>query len=276
MVGRRAVAVERPGWRSTPAGSPTSAAIPRRARSSGTVSGVSRFCRASPVSSAFISTASSSGRRRRPGAHGGRPAVELACAVAEGLGVAHPQDVGHLRVAGGPEPQLLFEDRPARRALGVGGVRHVGPHGGQLAGGGVTDRHLGEQHGQDGVLPRVEQGEQEALLRAEVGVDGPRRAPGGLGYGVHRHGVDALVGEEVGRGGQQPRPGLRFALLLRPGHVPPGPPRATYLYRKRYATGGSPGEVPAGCPSRSGRGRPGPTVDLSCARQSEGSTMATL
>ena len=82
-------------------------------------------------------------------------------------------------------------------------------------------RHLGQEHGEDGVLPGVEEGEEQALFRPEVGVDGSRGASGGLGHCVHRDGIDALVGEELGRGGQQPGPGLRLALVLVSSTCPP-------------------------------------------------------
>ena len=85
----------------------------------------------------------------------------------------------------------------------------------------VGHRHLGQQHGQDRVLPRVEQRQQQALLAAEVGVDRTRGPAGGLGHGVDRHRIDALFGEELGGGGQQARPCLGLALLLGLRHVPP-------------------------------------------------------
>ena len=175
---------------------------------------------ASPVSRALTSTASSSGVGGRLGADRGRPAVQLAGAEAAGLGVPGPDHVGHLGVAGGPQPELVLEERPpAGLASGVAG--HVVPHRGQLARGRVGDRHLGQQHGAHRVLPRVEEGQQQALLAAEVGVDRTGGPAGGLGHRVHRHRVDALVGEEVGGRGEQARSGLGLAFLLGLGHVPP-------------------------------------------------------
>ena len=65
-------------------------------------------------------------------------------------------------------------------------------------------RHLGEEHRHDRLLPGVEDGQQQALLAPEVGVDGARGATGGLGHRVDGDPVDALLGEEVGGGREQP------------------------------------------------------------------------
>ncbi len=158
------------------------------------------------------------GRGARYGPHGRRPPVDARRAVAEGLGVPHPDHVGDLGVADRSQPQFLLEHGPAGR-LPVRGVGHVGPDGAELAGGGIGHRHLGEEHGQDRVLPGVEEGEQEALLGTEVGVDGAGGPACSFGHGVDGHGVDALVGEELGGCGEQASPGLRLPFPLRPGHL---------------------------------------------------------
>ncbi len=99
-----------------------------------------------------------------------------------------------------------------RAGLGVGGVGHVGPHRGQLAGGRVGHRHLGQQHGEHRVLPGVEEGEQEPLLASR---SGRRPRP---------------------RSGRRPRPprrptprrrpGRRRARRPRPAAAPASPPSA--------------------------------------------------
>ena len=160
------------------------------------------------------------GLGHRLGADGRGPSGQPAGRVPPGLGVAAADHLGHLGVAGRPSHSSCSrrDHRPGR--LG-GGAGHVVPHRGQLAERGLGHRHLGQQHGQHRVLPRVEQRQQQALLAAEVGVDRSRGPAGGLGHRVHRHRVDALLGEELGGGGQQavPRLGLPFLLGLR--HVPP-------------------------------------------------------
>ena len=104
---------------------------------------------ASPVSRARTSTASSAGLGGGSGADRRRPAGQLAGAEPSGFGVAGPDHLGHLGVAGGPEPQLVLEQGPPARGVAArtGRTGHVLPHRGRAGHGGLADRHLGQQHG---------------------------------------------------------------------------------------------------------------------------------
>ena len=187
------------------------------------------------------------GRLVRPGPPGPRPtcdgpAAQLPGTEAPGLGVRAP---------GGPRPPR-DPGRPAATARARGGgsaprprrrrppaaFSHTAANWRRAVGHG----HLGEQHGEHGFLPVVEDGEKQPLLAAEVGVDGARGPLGGVGHRVDRHGVDPLLGEEVGGGGQQAALVLGLPFLLGLGHRSPGRRvqrrgARPYIYRERYATG---------------------------------------
>ena len=228
---------------------PSSAQRPRSASSSLTVSGSMRRCMARPVRRARTSTASSRRVGDRLCVHGRRPAVELSGAEPACLGIPLPDHLGHLGVTGRPQPELVLEEGPGSRGPVAGGG-DVLPYGGELTERSIVHGHLGQQHGQGRVLPRVQQGQQQPLLVPEVGVHGSRGSSGGLGHRIHGHRVDALLGEEIGGRGQQPGPGLGLALLLGLRHVPPlgrsgchvrhaEARRPTYLYWISYASGGA-------------------------------------
>ena len=69
------------------------------------------------------------------------------------------------------------------------------------------------------LLPLLEEREQQPLLVAEVAVERPGGAVGGVGDRFGGHGVEALAGEQVGRGREQAGTGVGFALLLRACHL---------------------------------------------------------
>ncbi len=137
-----------------------------------------------------------------------------------GLARPGPHGLGHLGVAGGAQPQLALEQQePAGLVARV--RHHVGGHGPQavLDGGGQLE--LGGDDRQERVGPFVEQGQEQTLLGAEVGVDRARGPSRRVGHGVDRDGVDAPLREEAGGRVEEAGPGVGLALLLGPGHWAP-------------------------------------------------------
>ena len=102
----------------------------------------------------------------------------------------------------------------SRRRVSSEWVTTIGGHGPQAVGDVGGQLELGGDDGDEGLLPVVEQGQEQALLGAEVVVDRTRGPAGGLGHGVDRDGVDAVVGEQGGGGVEEPRAGVGLALLL--------------------------------------------------------------
>ncbi len=142
---------------------------------------------------------------------GGHPGGETASHAGVGFGPPDPQSGGHIGIAGGAQGELPFEEEQAAGLLrgiddqvGGYGPESLRQTGGQL--------ELGGDDGDEGLLPLVEEGQEESLFGAEVVVDGARGAAGGLGHQVDRDGVDAVVGEELGGGREQALPGVGLAL----------------------------------------------------------------
>ena len=107
-------------------------------------------------------------------------------------------------------PELPLEEEQAAGLLrGVGD--QVGGHGPEAVGHVGGQFELGGDDGDEGLLPDVEEGQEHALLGAEVVVDGTRGAAGGLGHDVDRDGVDAVVGEELGGGREEALAGVGLA-----------------------------------------------------------------
>ena len=111
---------------------------------------------------------------------------------------------------------MLEQEEPAR-PLG-GPAEEVFPQGGHPNRQVLGATELGVDVHDQGLAEVVEQGEQQPLLAAEMGVDGAGGAARRRGHGVDGHPVDPLVGEAFGGGGQQPGPCLGLALVL-PIHI---------------------------------------------------------
>ena len=69
--------------------------------------------------------------------------------------------------------------------------------------------------------PLVEQRQEQALFRAEVGVDRSRRASGRVSHGIDGHGVDTPLGEQARGRVQKAGPGVGLALFLGSRHRAP-------------------------------------------------------
>ena len=150
-----------------------------------------------------------------------------------------PHGAGHLGIARGTKPQLAFEQQePAGLVAGVG--HHIDRHGAQP----VLDRgrqlELGGDDSDERVRPFVEQRQEESLLRPEMRVDGSRSSSRFVADGVHRHGVDAALGEQRGGGVEETGASLGLALLLGPCHPVSSDPdldNASYLNAGSRAVG---------------------------------------
>ena len=148
------------------------------------------------------------------------PGDEAVGELAADGGVALGEGRAHLGVAGAVQPQLELEQQPhlAHLVMATGDADpcrtdHL------VEVGGVVD--LGHDPRGGLLLPLLEQGQQQALLVAEVAVQRAGRAVGGVGDGFGGDGVEALAGEEVGRGREQAGTGVGLALLLGAGHCGP-------------------------------------------------------
>ena len=117
----------------------------------------------------------------------------------------------------GVEPELVLEEDPGVAPVG-GGIGKVPPQRGQLVVAARAGLEVGGDHAGRGVLPRVEEGDQEPLLAAELAVEGAGRQVGRLGHGVDGGAGDAPLGHHVARRLEELLTGLGPALLLRPGH----------------------------------------------------------
>ena len=177
------------------------------------------------------------GRSNRVRAHLVCPPGKLSLAAGLCLPVPSLEHRSHIRVAGRPQPQLVLQEHPASDTLVIA-LADVAPHRPQLRDRLVGHRHLGEQDGKEGLLPPIEERQQKALLGTKMGVDGARGPPGCRGHGVDRDAIDAVLGEQVSRRGQQPCPGLGLALVLGQCHWSP-PPLPVLVRRRRTYIGNS-------------------------------------
>ena len=123
-----------------------------------------------PITAAPTGRSGRGGRRRPPTRRPRRRRSSHAACVAAG------QVLAGALVAGGVGPQLVLEPDPA--VVAGGRVGDVAPERGQPVVEGVGGDQLGGDHRGDVVDPALEQGEEDALLAAEVVVD---RAGGAVG-----------------------------------------------------------------------------------------------
>ena len=106
----------------------------------------------------------------------------------------------------------MLEGDPA--AVAGDRLGHVPPQGRHLLVQPFGGGHLGGNRFGDIVHPAFEQGEQQALLPAEVVIHGARCATGRLGDGVDRRPVDTSGGEQLGGGVEERPAGLRSTFHL--------------------------------------------------------------
>ena len=164
-----------------------------------------------------------------------------------------PHGLGHLGVARGAQPQLALEQQEAAGL--VARVRHhVGGDGPQAVLDGGCQFEFGGDDRHQGMGPLVEQRQEQALLRAEVGVDRTRGAPGRVGHGVDGHGVDAPLGEQAGGRVEKAGPGVGLSLLLGSWHrAPRRTPADCNLDSRSYLSSADAGQVGARRPMRYSR-----------------------
>lgn len=112
----------------------------------------------------------------------------------------------------------MFEQQEATGLL-AGRHDDVAGHGPQPLAELGGQLQLGQDHRHHRMLPFVEQGQQQTLLRTEVVVHRSRGAVSRFRHRVHRDGVHSLFSEQLGSGLEQLLAGLGLALPLSGGHL---------------------------------------------------------
>src|SRR5207247_1926134 len=117
-------------------------------------------------------------------------------------------------VTAGVEPQLVLQEDPGVAPV-CGRIGKVPPQRLELLVAVRAGLEVSGDHAGSGFLPRVEKGDQQALLAAELAVEGARRSVGSLGHGVDGGASDAPSRDDVARRLEELLAGLGPALLLR-------------------------------------------------------------